>query len=247
MKFRLKKYPIFLLVFLQLITFPAVADESCFTIIKKILGSIDQNISTSIDLNEHINQRIFIGNYAKKNNIPVFYKQNHAGEEIPFILVNRDSSKKLSHLIENSFGTDVTLQPKRNNDHGLLRAGNFIIDLDLPGLRGYGEINKTGLAWKNFSSYTEKRQFDADVILEIAYLVTPEEKKIIDFYQRIRRAAIFRVRFVLNNFKTEEQPFLLNTGNEHCFIFCKGQAVAGHIAELREKLAELGLKNIDDF
>jgi hypothetical protein len=231
-------------LFIPVSTFSA---ENCLGIVKQLLESFDQQIAKGIDLDQHINHRVFIGNYAKKNDIPVFYKQNLAGEDIPFILVNRNSSKKLSNFIENSYGTEVALQPGYNNDHGLLRAGNNIIDVDAPGYRGYGEIHKTGLAWKDFASYTSRRKTDSGVILEVSYLLTPEEKKTIDFYQRIRRAAIFRVKFAFKDFKTEDHPFLLNTGGEHCFIFCKAQAVSTHNYELQSKLNGMGLKNIDEF
>ena len=223
------------------------ASENCLSLVKEILQNIDHKIAETVDLDQHIGQRLFVANYAKKNKIPVFMKQNQMGEDIPVILVNKKSTKKLANFIDNSYGTEVVLQPGYSNDHGLLRTGNFIIDVDAPGYRGYGELHKTGLAWKDFSSYTERRRADSGVILEVSYLVTPNEKKVIDLYQRIRRAAIFRVKFAFKDFKTEDHPFLLAGGGEHCFIFCKAQAVTSHIYELQQKLISMGLKNPDEF
>ena len=235
------------LVAINLVSFPTIAGENCYHIIKEILQSFDQQLDKVVDLDQHIGQRLFVANYAKKNGIPVFIKQNQAGEEIPVILVNKTTSGKLKKFIENSYGTEVALQPGYSNDHGLLRTGNAIIDVDAPGYRGYGEIHNTGLAWKDFNSYTTRRTTQSGVILEVSYLVTPEEKKAIDLYQRIRRAAIFRVKFAFKDFKTEDHPFLLATGGEHCFIFCKAQAVTSHISELSNKLYSLGVKNPDDY
>lgn len=227
--------------------YSAYSAENCTTALNQILRSFDAKIAQTVKLDEHISQRNFIAQFAKKNNVPVFMKKNQIGEEIPVLLVNSTSSKKLSNFIENSYGTNVALQPEHGNDHGLMRTGNFIIDVDAPGYRGYGELHKTGLAWKNFNSYTERRNAGSGVILEVSYLLTPEEKKVIDFYQRIRRSAIFRVKFAFKDFKTEDHPFLLNNGGEHCFIFCKANAVTSHIDELESKLSGLGLKNAETF
>lgn len=248
MKERYKISKIIVVIGLALLIgpFSTCSAEGCLDYFKRIF-SYKPKIETEFDLNKHLNNRVFIANYAKKNGIPVFLKQNDSGEEIPVILVNSKSSKKLTQFIDNSYGTEVSLQPNYDNDHGLLRTGNTIIDVDSPGYRGYGEIHKTGLAWKEFESYISRRKTDSGVILEVTYLLTPEEKKAIDYYQRIRRAAIFRVKFAFKGAKTEDHPFLLNTGGEHCFIFCKAQAVSSHNSELQSKLNFLGLKNIDEF
>ncbi len=221
--------------------------ENCLDLIKTLMTKMDADVAKKVNLDAHVDHRAFMASFAKKNGIPVFIKQNASGEKIPFVLVNRESAPRLKSFIENSYGTDVALQPGYGNDHGLMRTGNFIIDVDAPGHRGYGELHKTGLAWKEFSSYTSRRTTDSGTMLEVSYLVTPEEKQIIDFYQRIRRAAIFRVKFAFKDFKTEDHPFLLNSGGEHCFIFCKAQAVTSHLYELQGKLKAMGLQNPDEF
>lgn len=226
---------------------PAYSADNCLDLIKTLMTKMDSDVAKKVNLDAHVNHRAFVANFAKKNGIPVFMKQSGNGEDIPFILVNRNSAPKLKNYIENSYGTNVALQPGYGNDHGLMRTGNFIIDVDAPGYRGYGELHKTGLAWKEFNSYTARRTTQSGTILEVSYLLTPDEKKIVDFYQRIRRAAIFRVKFSFKDFKTEDHPFLLNTGGEHCFIFCKAQAVTSHISELQGKLKTLGLQNPDEY
>lgn len=221
--------------------------ENCLDLIKTLMTKMDSDVAKKVNLDAHVNHRAFVASFAKKNDIPVFIKHNTWGEDIPFILVNRESAPKLKNFIENSYGTNVALQPGYANDHGLMRTGNYIIDVDAPGYRGFGELHKTGLAWKEFGTYTSRRTTQSGTILEVTYLVTPEEKKIIDFYQRIRRAAIFRVKFAFKDFKTPDHPFLLNNGGEHCFIFCKAQAVSSHLYELQGKLVKLGLQNPDEF
>jgi len=232
---------------LTLFSTSAFTADNCLDLIKNLMTKIDSDVAKKVNLDAHVNHRGFVAAFAKKNGVPVFMKQNAYGEEIPFVLVNRDSAPKLKNFIENSYGTDVALQPGYGNDHGLMRTGNFIIDVDAPGYRGFGELHKTGLAWKEFNAYTARRTTQSGTILEVAYLLTPEEKKIVDFYQRIRRAAIFRVKFSFKDFKTEDHPFLLNTGGEHCFIFCKAQAVSSHINELQGKLQAMGLQNPDEY
>lgn len=224
---------------------PVVHAEDCMKIIKSMLPQMDATVAKTIDLDSHLNHRNFIAQFAKKNNIPVFLKQNDQGVDVPVILLNAQSGPKLKAYLENSFGTQVALQKDWNNDHGLLRAGNYIIDLDSPGARGFGEIEETGLAWKNIQSYLLKRHAGSSPTLEVSYLLTPNEKSVIDYYQKVRRAALFRVKFTFGGHDGPNYPNLLQSGGEHCFIFCKAQAVYSHVYEIKSRLSALGVKNPD--
>lgn len=217
--------------------------EDCFKIIKSMLTTMDAKVAGTIDLDDHLNHRHFIAQFAKKNDIPVFLKQNNHGVDVPVILLNAATGPKLKNLLENSFGTQVALQKEWKNDHGLLRAGNYIIDLDSPGARGYGEIEQTGLAWKDIQMYLPRRKFGSSPTLEVAYLLTPIEKSIIDYYQKVRRSALFRVKFTFGGHNGPDYPNQLNGGGEHCFIFCKAQAVQSHVSEIRMRLSSLGIKS----
>ncbi len=240
---KLKSF-VFILLFSLFST--ARADD-CFQIIKGMLTGMDAQVAKTIDLDGHLNHRNFIAQFAKKNGVPVFIKQNDHGVDVPVILLNATTGPKLKGLLDNSFGTQVALQKEWKNDHGLLRAGNYIIDLDSPGARGYGEIEETGLAWKDVQAYLPRRKFGSSPTLEVAYLLTPSEKSIIDYYQKVRRAAIFRVKFTFGGFDGPEYPNLLKGGGEHCFIFCKAQAVYSHVSEIKSRLSALGVKNPDAF
>ncbi|MBY0413095.1 MAG: hypothetical protein K2Q18_02965 [Bdellovibrionales bacterium] len=225
---------------------PVIHAEDCKDLLKALITKLDSDVAKTIDLDGHLNHRNFIAQLAKNNGIPVFLKQNNQGVEVPVILVNKNTAPKMAGFIENSFGTQVALQKDWNNDHGLLRAGNFIIDMDSPGARGYGEIEETGLAWKNVFTYLPRRaQFGGSPTLEVVYLLTPEEKSIVDYYQRVRRAAIFRVKFTFGGGEQADYPNLLKGGGEHCFIFCKAQAVNSHTTEMKGRLSNLGIQNPD--
>lgn len=244
-KFRFR--PVNIILFALLMFSFNVHSEDCLSIIKSLLPKIDSQVAASINIEDHLNHRKFIAQFAKKNGIPVFIKQNDRGVEVPVILVNKKTAPKLSGLFENSFGTQVVLQANWNNDHGLLRTGKYIIDLDAPGARGYGEIEQTGLAWKDIDTYLPLKKAGSYPVLEVTYLTTPNEKSVIDYYQKVRRAALFRVKFSFGGFQGPDYPNMLKGGGEHCFIFCKAGSVSSHVTEIRSRLVNLGLNNPEEF
>lgn len=221
--------------------------EDCMSIIRTMLPKLDQTVAANIDIEDNLNHRKFIAQFAKKHGIPVFIKQNDKGVDVPVILVNRKTGPKLMSLMENSFGTQVALQKDWKNDHGLLRHGKYLIDLDSPGARGFGEIEQTGIAWKNLETYIPKRTTGSSPLLEVTYLLTPNEKNAIDYYQKVRRSALFRVKFTFGGADIVEYPNLLKSGGEHCFIFCKASAIDSHVSEIKSRLMGMGLTNPDEF
>lgn len=247
MNVKLKFRPLILatLMVASLTVSSEVYAEDCMSILKTMLTSFDKKMATKVDLDTHLNHRNFIAQFAKKNKIPVFLKQNAKGEDVPVILLNAETAPKMKKYLEYSFGTQVALQKDWNNDHGLLRAGEYIIDLDSPGARGYGEIEETGLAWKNLYGYLAHRNAGSSPTLEVSYLLTPNEKSIVDYYQKVRRAALFRVKFTFGGHAGPDYPNLLKNGGEHCFIFCKAQAVYSQTSEIRQHLIAQGIKDPD--
>lgn len=175
----------------------------------------------------------------KATNTPSFLKATRNGN-IPVILLNGSTMAGLSDLLDQSLGTHVHYQPDWNNDHGGMRFAKWMVDVDTPGARGYGEINETGLAWKGLGSYLPRRKNDASVIIEVAYSLTPEEQEVADYYQSMRRAAIIRVPFTFGgNGANMDLPNTLTSGGEHCFIFCKAGAVGSHVAEIDRNLQKM--------
>lgn len=244
-KFKLRSRFLAFFMVLSLTVSSNLFAEDCMDILKTMLTSFDAKMADNVDLDTHVNHRNFLAQFAKKNNIPVFLKQNSHGEDVPVILLNSKTAPKLKKFLEYSFGTQVALQKDYNNDHGLLRAGEFIIDLDSPGARGYGEIEETGLAWKNIYSYLPHRHAGSSPTLEVSYLLTPNEKSVVDYYQKVRRAALFRVKFTFGGHAGPDYPNLLKNGGEHCFIFCKAQGVYSQTSEIKSRLMAAGVKDPD--
>jgi hypothetical protein len=180
----------------------------------------------------------------KGQGIPAFLKKTASGE-VPVALVNKASVEKLLPYLDNSLGTQTYMQPQYNNDHGGIRVLRQLIDVDTPGARHFGEIHRTGIAWKPLESYVKRG--GGTPIIEVSYLLKPEEKLVADFYHRVRRAALYRVPFTFGaGVPDRNLPNMLSAG-EHCFIYCKGSAVARHLSEIDEKLKAAGPKDLNEF
>ncbi len=207
------------------------------------------NASFKVEANQDICKNMFankVGNAQELKNqlvsklkdagVPMFMKSTVNGD-IPVVLVSSETAPKLHDIIEGSFGTGVHLQPDWKNDHGSMRVGEWLIDVDTPGARGYGEIHDTGLSWRNFDGYTKKTQKN---IVETTFILEPTEMQSAMYYQKIRRSALFRVPFTFGGNQAAQKPNLLTTG-EHCFIFSKGSANSSHINEINSRLQKLGI------
>lgn len=172
--------------------------------------------------------------------VPAFLKSARAGK-IPVILVNKKTVKDLKPYFESSMGTQIALQPHWNNDHGQMRLGGTIMDVDTPGGRAYGEINETGIAWKDVDSYVPRRGAGDSVLLEVSYVLTPDELDAANYYHRVRRAALIRVPFTFGGGEADPSLNNLLESGEHCFVFCKGGSVSSHVDEIKAKLSEFGI------
>ncbi len=183
----------------------------------------------------------------RKENIPAFLKQTRNGE-IPVILVNGKSVKSISGLLDETAGTQIYLQPDWNNDHGGFRLFRSLIDLDTPGARGYGELHATGISWKPIDSYVPRRAAGSDVIIEVAYALSREEKEIFDYYHRVRRAALVRVPFTFGGVKANlGQANMLPQAGEHCFLYCKGTQVRNIVSGIVAELHKYGIQDPESF
>lgn len=184
---------------------------------------------------------------AQKSNIPAFLKTTRNGD-IPVVLLNHETAPKLKEFLDESIGTQIVLQPDWNNDHGMIRITQQIVDVDTPNARGFGEIHGTGIAWKPLGSYLARRNGGSQKILEVAYALTPKEREIANYYHRMRRAAVVRVKFTFGGARANDAlPNLLQNGGEHCFIFCKGSALDYQISEIRRNIQAAGVANVDEY
>ncbi len=208
-----------------------------------------QPVGTPIAVAEAIAARAGLVEKLKTAQIPAFLKDTPNGP-IPVIQMNKTTAATpgMTEFLGNSLGVQVFLQPGWRNDHGSFRLGKFMIDVDTPGARNFGELHETGLAWKEVSRYLPRRRDDADGILEVAYSLTPEEMKIANTYQRMRRAAIIRVPFTFGGGDIDRTlPNLLEVGGEHCFLFCNGSQLSTQVRGLRAKVSEFGIPDLDAF
>lgn len=178
----------------------------------------------------------------KEKQIPAFMKKTRNGE-IPVLMLNPATYPKLQELLQGTYGTEVHLQPEWRNDHGSLRVGEYMIDVDTPGARGFGEINANGIAWKRIDSYLAHSRKN---IVETAFLLSPQERLSIEFYHRVRRASVFRVPFTFGGARNQEHPDMLRSG-ENCFSFSKATSVSSHRSEIASRLNQLGIKNIEQL
>jgi hypothetical protein len=226
---------------------PSIWASECLVEVNKVLKNIDSELAAESKLLEHQDHRTYMARFAVKKGIPVFYKLNSAGEKVPVILLNKFTAKKLKKYLDHSFGTQVALQKNWKNDHGLLRKGDTIIDLDTPGARGFGEINETGLAWKNLYTYLELKTPQHYPVLEVSYLLSKEEKSMLEYYHRVRRAALYRVPFTFDGNESPIYPETLKEAGEHCFSFCKAEYVGDHALEILSRIKLMGLKNPQEY
>lgn len=219
---------------------PSQAQQSCAALFDVAAQASQEAVPTRAEL---------VAILRENPDVPVFLKKTGVGD-IPVILVTAKTFPSIEPLLEKSMGTQIVQQVGYRNDHGLMRVASHIIDVDSPGRRGFGEINETGIAWKDIGAYL-KRRFLSEAnqynIIEVGYWLTPKELEIAKYYQTVRRAAIIRVPFTFGQAQNDlNQPNMLRAG-EHCFVFCKGTAISSHIHEIKEKMKELGIENPDQF
>lgn len=182
---------------------------------------------------------------VQREGVPAFYKRVAPGREIPVVLVDAQTYGKIQPVMDHTIGPQVVLQPDWKNDHGSLHILGHLIDVDTPGARGFGEIHQTGLAWKPIGGYLQRRGQGAYTILETAFAVTPDEARVADYYHRVRRGALVRVKFTFTQVNYPAgTPNLLQHGGEHCFVFCKAGAVRSHVQEIASKIEQMGIPDV---
>ena len=179
--------------------------------------------------------------------VPMMVKKTGGGNT-PVILVNSGSYKKLAELFKSSLGVWVQLQPDYRNDHGMLRVADKVIDVDSPGARGYGELHDTGLSWKPVLPYMARQRDGAAVKIEVNYVLTKPEMAVAEFYQRIRRSAIFRVPFTFGGGRADlTKPNSLQRGGEHCFVFCRGGSLSEQVSAIGAEIQKLNVPNVTTY
>ncbi len=174
--------------------------------------------------------------------VPVMLKQTRVGP-IPVALVNPVDVDDLKTFFDHTVGFSIQHQPQHSTDHGTIRIGNTLMDVDSPGRRGYGEIHQTGLSWFQLASHVRHNDPLApgneamvpERRIEIVYLPTDSQMKSLKYYQWARRAAIFRVPYNYGGGRSNLQlPGTLQRFQEHCFTYSMGRGLGDQIAEMEQ-------------
>ncbi len=171
---------------------------------------------------------------------------NLGAKKIPVILANKESMEALKAVYRKSLGIAVTHQLGYNNDHGLLRLGDFFIDRDTPGARNRGEIHRTGITWASVSEYANyayrKNSYNR---VEVLFDLSPAEYNTAMIYQKMRRAAVVRPDF---NFGGDNNPKNVNNriteAGEICFSFSTGSNTSGQARGIENKIREMGIHDV---
>lgn len=185
---------------------------------------------------------------AKDIKAPIMMKK--VGQsELPVILANAKTYANLKPVLDESFGIIVQLQPNWRNDHGMLRIGENIIDMDSPGYRARGELHKTGIAWvdlKGYLDYSYGRE--SSVRVEVLFSLASQEHKTVRAYHMMRRSAIIRVPFAFGDAQNDmNQPNLLKGAGENCFSFCQSSYIDYQTREIQNTMSQLGFQNISEM
>jgi hypothetical protein len=171
------------------------------------------------------------------------------GKQILIVQANNKTVPELKKIYEHSLGIVVNHQKDYQNDHGMLRLGDFFIDRDAPGARRNGEINTTGISWAPVQGYVDyvARSDKSYNRIEVLFDLNSTEMRTALIYQKMRRAGVVRPDFI---FRGAENPNLnnrLENCGEICFSFSTGSAIHMQIRGIEQKIQSLGIENPGEF
>jgi len=233
----LRKY----LITFSLVHLSAISFAGCNEIFKNLtaVGS-----RSGLDIAQ---ERRNLIQHLTQEKVPAYMK-TIGNAEIPVVLLTSKTEGKLRDYLAQSLGTESMTHSSWPNDHGAFRFGNAMLDAYVPGKRPVGEVNETGISWKNLSDYLAHHNEISKGVIEVSYKVTPDEMRLVNYYFRVRQAGIFRVRFTLGDQSMYSKfPNLLRSTGDHCFGFCKNSSLGAQKVELQQHLTEAGVKNIPEY
>lgn len=172
----------------------------------------------------HRNQFI-IAEHARANHLPVFLISIPAGPSVPVVLLNRQTLKAWSPILEQSFGLNQSLHPDNKANHGWARlpgrvGGSFegtagklledgpsesvLMDTFSPGQSGDQALHGTGYRWKWMTDYFKYRhepragERDSFVHIEQAFSLTVAEQVKVWLYHLVKRSALVRIQYMFD-------------------------------------------------
>lgn len=196
--------------------------------------------------------------YLIKNDVPVFLKKV-GDHDLPVVLVQSKNIEKLNDFLLGSIGYETITNPQWGSDHGTFRLGQWEIDANVPGrsleLENL-ELHNTGLGFKDFGTwvkYQETRSIRRPgstpcQSVQTAYRVTKQEMDAAGYYMRMRRAAIYRVKFSMGD-QALYEPYdnVLQNCSNHCFEFSYSSSLSKEMDGMRGNLKKYGVDEVDAF
>lgn len=206
----------------------------------------DACLAGIFNIEDVVTTRADLVQLAKDKQLPAVMMPVRGGEKIPAILMNKVTAPTLKGLLTQSIGTMVVHQKGYNNDHGLIRFGEIIADMDLPGHRNRGELHATGISWVGLNDYLgANSRYNR---IEVVYSLTKVEMKTAQLYSLMRRAAIVRVRFTFGGGQQNSNlPNFLQQGGENCFGFCASSSIGYQVNEIKSRFNQMNLGDFDQI
>ncbi len=202
---------------------------------------------------------------SRRAELPFFLKKSSHGN-VPVILMNARTMPALTDVLNQSVGIQILLQPGTPySDHGMLRIGgvkshggelkSVQIDWGLPGWRGgtpgaFDEIHTTGLAWRDLRARLERNESLNRYTLktvEAVFVLTKKEREDLEYYHRVRRAAIFARGFVDINGVLQPQIPNRMAAFEDCFMYCRGVELKSHADRIIDHLRSYGPYEVESI
>jgi hypothetical protein len=198
----------FILVIITFISTSLLAQNKCAQVFKHV----DFHV-------EYLKQRTL--SIIKDKNIPAFYRRI-GKQKVPVILLNQETYPIVKELLEDSISQSLALTGRGNDHSGLLIGARDFSEREfysypnqVPRENVKFGINDTSIIVRDFSKTIEKNKRGNYLLFN--YSTTKDEKNVIEYYARIRRAGLFHVK---NGWNPKEPiPFSLQTickGEEKC-------------------------------
>lgn len=169
-----------------------------------------------------------------------FYFIEDGQNTLPVILANKDTIDKILPLLKQSIGLQIMSKQGWPHDHGSFRFSSYLVDAFLPGQRQVGEIHQTGLSWKTAKDSAIFLEKIADIICENCFLVSALELEKVDYYQRVLRAAIFRIPFLMGDQQIyTRQSNVLHECGGHCFEYSHSLNLKNIVSALGSRLDQV--------
>ena len=211
--------------------------------------------------------------HLRESGVPAFLKKVSTGE-LPVLLVNDSTVSKLTEFMSHSIGIQMLLQPEDpRSDHGSFRLGGFKIpDAQNPGQmrdtnlqidwaptgtrmwkpESRAELHSTGYAWRDQNELMQKATKNnySKIAVELTFIATSQQRSNIEYYQRMRRAALIAISS--ESIYGGPRPWVPNLIPdqeivEDCFDVSRGRKLAPMLEIISRRLRDSGIADVREF